>query len=144
MMDKKNKYNDREMFGVPENYFEELTEKMMRSANSKQDTRNTRFFAIARPHIMLAASMIFLVIISYATLKLILPDTQDKRLELDADSITEYLANEIDETILIESSDMSDSYLLSENDPGSDFSEDEIIDYLIDGNINYEDILENL
>lgn len=143
-MDKKNKYKESEMFRVPGNYFEELTEKMVGMTEKEQDTRKPGFFAIARPHLMLAASMIFLVIISYATLRFLLPGIQNTNPEYDGDSITEYLASEIDEMILLEDIDLEGVFSGNALPLESGLYEDEIIDYLIDGNINYEDIIENL
>ncbi len=143
-MDKKNKYKEREIFRVPENYFEELTEKMVRMADNNKESINPGFFAIARPHMMLAASMIFLVIVSYTLLRFILPDIQNHQKEYNNDNIAEYLINEIDETMLLESVDLADIYTLSEIPLESDIYKDEIIEYLIDENIIYDDIIENL
>lgn len=143
-MGNKNKYKESEMFRVPENYFEELTEKMTGITEVKGKRPDQGFFTIARPHLMLAASMVLFVIISYATLKFLLPDIQNDEAVYDSISITEYLAEEIDETTLLENIDLADIFSIGSGITENDQYKDEIIDYLIEENINYEDILENL
>lgn len=143
-MDNKNKYKESEIFRVPENYFEELTDKMTGITEAQGKKPGPGFFTIARPHLMLAASMVLLVIISYATLKFLLPDIQNDEGGYDSNGITEYLAEEMDETTLLENIDLADIYSIASGITETDQYEDEIIDYLIEENINYEDILENL
>ncbi len=143
-MDNKNKYKESEMFRVPENYFEELTDKMTGISKIEGKSSDPGFFTIARPHLMLAASMALLVIISYATLKYLLPDIKNDGAAYDSIGITEYLAQEMDETTLLENIDLADIYSIGSGSTENEQYEDEIIDYLIEENINYEDILENL
>lgn len=143
-MDDRKKYKEREMFRVPDNYFEELTEKVTGLAGIKREKPDPGFFTIARPHLMLAASMILFVIISYTTLKLLLPDILSDKPVLDSVSITEYLTEELDETDLLENADLADLYSSGTGLADDGLNEDEIIDYLIEENISYEDIIENL
>ena len=95
-MDDRKKYKESEMFRVPDNYFEELTEKLTEMAVTEKRKPEPGFFTLARPHLMLAASMILFVIISYETLKFLLPDILSDKPALDSVSITEYLAEELE------------------------------------------------
>ena len=143
-MDKKKKYKESEIFRVPENYFEELTDKITGRTELEKKRPGPAFFTIARPHLMLAASMALLVIISYATLKFLLPDIQNDEATYDSIGISEYLAQEIDEVTLLENIDLADIYSIGSGITENDQYENEIVEYLIEENINYEDILENL
>jgi hypothetical protein len=144
VMDERKKYKESEMFRVPDNYFEELTEKVTEMAVTEIRKPEPGFFTLARPHLMLAASMILFVIISYATLKFLLPDILSDKPVLDSISITEYLTEELEEADLLEDADLADMNSSGSVLRNKDLNEDEIIDYLIKESISYEDILENL
>jgi len=112
------------------------------AAKENKNGKN-RLMALARPHIMLALSMIFLVVVSYTVLRLILPDHQGIEINIFSEEITEYLSAEIDENTLIESIDPASYDLYNKDDPYINISDEDIINYLIEEGCNYEEILKN-
>ena len=75
---------------------------------------------IIRPHLTLAAAMIAFAVISYLAIEFLIPQEDSEQIEIEYSELTEYLNDEI-------------------NIPVQD-----IIDYLIETNIDYTEILENL
>ena len=142
MIDNKNN-KEEEMFKVPENYFEDFTDNVINSLD-KNEIKRKSIFSLIRPHLMLAASMVFIVVVSYSSLRLLLPEMgNDTQLDIQGD-ITEYLAYELDQTTIFESLEQIEFDTTSELINTISISDEEIIDYLIDENIMYDEIIENL
>lgn len=141
-MKERDKYDEKEMFRVPDSYFEDLTAGLMQKVDEVQEVRKPGFLAIAKPHLMLAASMVLLVIVSYTTLRFILPGFKKSDSEINTEEVYEYLALEMDETSLRESIDLLNIEDYTDDITAS-LSEEEIIDYLANQDINYELLLEN-
>lgn len=99
---------------------------------------------MARPHIILASSMVILVVISYTILRLILPDQQADKPDNFQTELAEYLAGELDEKTISESIETSSLDLSTDDIPYINVSEEDIINYLIEESINYEEIFDNL
>lgn len=141
-MAEKNKYNDKDAFKVPENYFEDFTAELMSKLTQARDRRN--IFNIIRPHLMLAASMIFIVVVSYTALRLLLPDVEGDKEIYNIAELTEYLSLEVDQLTILESIDQTETEALSDSYYNDLFSDEEIIDYLSEEDINQNDLIENL
>lgn len=141
MMKKLNKLSENNPFKVPDNYFEEVNRKII-SATSGDDLeiKKTRLYDRLRPYFLLAASVTGFIILSYTTVKLLLPVRTDQ-------TATELMhAENLDSYI-----DDIDLSSLEENTASIVFSEDlhdvdksDIIDYLLLENIEISDIYAHL
>ena len=126
-------------FKVPDNYFEEVNRKII-SATSGIDKEVLRVGIFSRfPSLLIAASVAGLILISYATIKLLTPARVNSQVsavlhEINPDS---YL-NDIDLSLLEENA----SLVLSEELP--DVSNKDIIDYLLNENVEINDIYAQL
>lgn len=140
-MERHNNMKKENPYKVPDNYFEEVTEKIMDQTRSSSKHRKERSIPrIIKPAVMMAAAMIGLVIISYTGLRILFPE-KDQIYLSTLTEITEYAMSEINESEII------DHLLLEGEDFLPDDSEnsfnEEIIEYLIDNNIDYSTILEH-
>ena len=127
-------------FKVPDNYFEEVNRKII-SATSDIDKEVLKvgIFNRFRTSLLIAASVAGLILISYTTIKLLTPARVNSQVsavlhEISPDS---YL-NDIDLTLLEENA----SLVLSEELP--DVSNKDIIDYLLNENVEINDIYAQL
>ena len=140
-MKKLDEITDRNPFKVPDNYFEEVSSKIISAtAGSGNDIKKTGLYARFRPYFLIAASVAGFILISYATIKLFMPDKSDTQVSIafnnsDFDS---YI-NDIDVKSLEEN---TASLILSDEKP--ELNQMEIIDYLLDENIELSDIYERL
>ncbi len=129
-------------YSVPENYFEELPVRIREVIHVQKETEPVKLFIFRaiRPQLAVAASIIALAVIGYFGYKLIHSDNSAS--ELTSGEIAEYVeyySSEIEEDMFIE--------MLEENKfPEADYRDlsDEIIIYLVDENIDYQSIVEQL
>ncbi len=132
---------DKNPFGVPENYFEELNSKIIAStAGSEPETRTKGLYRRMKPYLAVAASVAVLVLFSYTALKVFNPsDKKGKIPYLSLQEFSETYLNDIDIFTLEEN-----ITAFASNDKLPDVSNDEIIDYLILENVDLNDIYEIL
>jgi len=139
MMKKMGKIPEKNPFMVPDRYFDEVNMKIIAvtSGKSHADKRSRSNFRI-RPYLLAAASVTGFIILSYTALKLIAPLAINHRqvYVFTEESLSPYLYD-------------LDIYSLEENAEsisipayGPDVSKAEIIDYLVQENIEINDIYE--
>ena len=124
-------------FKVPGNYFEEVNRRII-SATSGTDNevKAVSIFTRFRTRLLIAASVAGLILLSFAAIKLLSPFRPNSQVseilhEMSPDS---YL-NDIDLSSLEED---ASSLILSEEGP--DVSKKDIIDYLLNENVEINDI----
>jgi len=139
MMNEKSNIEKYNPFKVPENYFDELAGKIVRKVSGTDVKKRVRLYSLAKPHLMLAAAMIGFVIISYAGLKLILPDREAGFPDMNFAEYTELFLYEIDDYLIINELKATDSYQFAKR-----LDNEDIIEYLINEDIEYLTIIENL
>lgn len=127
-------------FKVPENYFEDVSRKIISVTSGEEEVRKISFYNRFRTTILIAASIAGFIIISYSALRLLAPDKTHSQVseaiyEMNEDS----LVNDLDISSLEES---ASSLTLPEEGP--DVSKKDIIDYLMLDNIEINDIYEQL
>jgi hypothetical protein len=140
-MQKLNDKPENNPFKVPENYFEEVNLKIISATagNEKSSRRLTpanRF----RTTLLIAASIAGFILIGYSAVKILIPDKKNTQVsevlqEISPDS---YI-NDIDISSLEED---ASSLVLSEEGP--DVSKSDIVDYLLNENIEINEIYEHL
>lgn len=140
-MQKLNDIPEKSPFKVPDNYFEEVNRKIISiTSGSDKEVRKVRIYNRFRTNLLIAASVAGLILISYATIKLLTPENRNSQVsevlhEINPDS---YI-NDIDISSLEE-----DASSLVLPDEGPDVSKKEIIDYLLLNNVDLNDIYERL
>lgn len=128
-------------FKVPDNYFEEVSRKIISSTvENQREIKKTGLYVKLRPYIAIAASVAVLAILSYTSIKLFSHGNESP-------SISGISTEEYSETILYD----IDLLTLEENAalsglPGEDqhFDKKDIIDYLILENIDINEIHDQL
>ena len=141
-MAEKYKYDDKDAFKVPEDYFEDFTGELMAKVTQTKGRRN--IFIVIRPHLMLAASMIFIVVASYTTLRLLLPGVKSDSEIYNTVELAEYLSYEIDQLTILESIDQTETSAYTDNSYKDLFSDKEIIDYLAEEDLSLDDLIDNI
>jgi len=143
-MDQESKIRENDPFRVPEGYFESVREKIterIEDANKKPPARD-KVLRILRPALMLAAAMTGLVIISYAGLRMLLPE-KGADTGIEYAEISDYNLYGIDEATIINFlTEEETEELLPEQTEGDDNESEEIVNYLLDNNIDYSTLLE--
>ena len=134
-----NKYNRKDPFKVPENYFDDLPERVMYKISAGKENEHRGIIYMIRPYMMFAAAMIIFVLISYTGLKLIFQIPEDKMQDKLLGEYTELLLEDIDDLMIINEFTESMDYSFSE-----DLSNEEIIEYLVNEDIDYLAIVEKL
>jgi len=128
-------------FGVPENYFEEVNSRIIAStAGSEPETRTKGLYRRLKPYLAVAASVAVLVLLSFTALKIFSPS--ENRGVIPFISLQEFndtYINDIDVLTLEE-----DLTAIASYDHLPDVSNAEIIDYLILENVDLDDIYEIL
>ncbi|HDJ34150.1 MAG TPA: hypothetical protein ENF21_08675 [Bacteroidetes bacterium] len=127
-------------FRVPEGYFDKLQDKIDKAVAIRQVTPDEKrgFFSLLRPQLALAAGFAGLVLLGYFAVKLILkpePETSQN----DLAEYIEFHMDDFDESQIIDA--------LGEQDPGIpelDYTDDEIIYYLVTEDIDEITIMEEL
>jgi hypothetical protein len=128
-------------FKVPENYFEEVNRRIISmTAGADKEVKVVSIFTRFRTSLLVAASVAGLILLSFAAIKLLAPLRPTSQVseilhEMSPDS---YL-NDIDITSLEED---ASSLILSEEGP--DVGKKDIIDYLLNENVEINDIYAQL
>jgi hypothetical protein len=124
-------------FKVPDNYFQDVNRKIISaSSGADQDLKKINVYNRFRTRLLVAASVIGFILISYSVVKLF---THEKVNSEIADVVhgvnTESYINDLDISSIEED---ASSLVLSEEGP--DVSKKDIIDYLLQENIELSDI----
>ena len=132
---------DKNPFKVPENYFEELSRKIISvTAGSEPQKKPEGSYHRLRPFMAIAASFLILALLSYTALRLFLPaDKIPEMPEISLQEFSDTYLNDIDIFTLEEGVAPIASY-----DRIPDVTDSDIIDYLILENIDLNDIYEIL
>ncbi len=125
-------------FRIPDNYFEEMSDTVITKVGLSSPIKKISFITALKPHLMLAAAMIGFAVISFLAIEFLIPNSESEKSEVNYAELTEYLSLEIDEASIV--NEMLKADLGNE----SDISTEDIIEYLIETNIDYSEILENL
>ena len=140
-MKKLNDIPEKNPFKVPDNYFEEVNRKIISATSGiDKEVLKVGIFNRFRTSLLIAASVAGLILITYTTIKLLTPARVNSQVsevlhEISPDS---YL-NDIDLSSLEET---ASSLVLSEEAP--DVSKKDIIDYLLNENVEINDIYAQL
>ncbi len=126
-------------FKVPENYFDEVTRKIIAAASGYEpETKSVSLYEKIKPYLAVAAVVSGMILIGYAALRLFNPGNMDNVApQISLQEFSDIYLNEIDINTLEESYATS---LISDEMP--DVGKSEIIDYLIQDNININEIYE--
>lgn len=141
MMAKLNEIPKKNPFKVPDNYFEELNNKILSATSeAKPAENNIRFLQKFRSKLAFAASITGLIILSYTVINLLSPSSN--KTEISDLSLFE------DNSLILENIDI---ITLEENVSSNaiyseihELSSSEIIDYLLNENIEISEIYEKL
>lgn len=141
MMAKLNEIPKKVPFKVPDNYFEELNNKILSATSESKPAENKiRFLHRFRSKLAVAASITGLIILSYTAIKLLSPSNNKSEISdllfMEENSL---ILEDIDIMTLEEN--VSSNALYPEI-PG--LSSSEIIDYLLRENIEISEIYEKL
>jgi hypothetical protein len=133
--------SDKNPFKVPENYFEEVNERIISSTSGNNSgTVKRGFFHILKPYLLIAASVTGFIILGYSAVKLFSPYTMSQKVsEAIYNDFNELYINDIDILTLEEN---AASLLFSEGSTGVNKSD--IIDYLLLENIEINEIYAQL
>lgn len=135
-----NNIENKNPFKVPENYFEDVNRKIIsRVENTQTGYKSKSILQRLRPILAVAASVAVFIFLSYAAAKLFIPETKNKLAGISIEEFSESYLNDID--ILTLEQDVDASFL---NEETSNLSSDEIINYLLVENIDYNEIYERL
>jgi hypothetical protein len=140
-MKEQNDIPEKNPFKVPDNYFEEVNRKIISvTSGIDKEVLKIGIFGRFRTSLLIAASVACLILISYATIKLLTPARVNSQVSVVLHEISpdSYL-NDIDLSLLEES---ASSLVLSEELP--DVSNKDIIDYLLNENVEINDIYAQL
>jgi hypothetical protein len=127
-------------FKVPENYFEEANSRIIASGAGTQpgvDRKGT--LRRLKPILLVAASVAGFILLSYSAMKIFLPERGSNMPDIVTQELTESSFTDIDIQTLEQYTDPA--FL---NMSVSDLTTTEIIDYLVVGNIDINDIYERL
>ncbi len=128
-------------FKVPENYFEELNDRIISSTIENQyGNKKQRLYFRLRPFLAIAASVAVMAILSYTGIKLFSPRNDSISLSgIPVEVYSGTLLNEIDLLTLEENADLTGMQGL-----GPNIDKKDIIDYLLLENIDINEIQEQL
>jgi hypothetical protein len=135
------KIPEKNPFRVPDGYFEEVNQKIVSSTSGKSYADKGTGSAVRfRPYLLAAASVAGFILLSYTVIKLAGPHIINPRQSevLAEDSLSPYI-NDLDIYSLEESAES-----LTIPVQGPDVSKAEIIEYLVQENIEINDIYERL
>jgi hypothetical protein len=141
MMKKMEKIPEKNPFMVPDGYFEEVNKKII-SATSGKDHANSRYGSSLRlrSYLLAAASIAGFILLSYTVIKLIAPLIINAR---QSEVLTEdYLYPYVNDLDIYSLEENAESFTIPV--PGPDVSNAEIIEYLVQENIEINDIYEQL
>jgi hypothetical protein len=136
-----NEIQGKNPFKVPDNYFEEVSRKIITAAaGTSREKAKKGLYRRLRPLIGIAASLAIFALLGYGAVKIFIPaDRNDRISELSMEQFPESYLNDIDIPMLEENAGLSfvDSAI-------PDISKTEIIDYLLLENIDSNEIYELL
>jgi hypothetical protein len=145
MMKESDKIPGKDPFKVPENYFEDVTRKIISATveaetSTESEVRKIGLFRRLRPALAIAASIALFVLLSYTALRIFLPDNKNGKMsEMNLTEIPDSFLNDIDIKTLEENVDLAAFY-----DRVPEVSNSDIIDYLILENVEINEIYELL
>lgn len=136
-----NKIPDGNPFKVPDNYFEEVNLKIIASTIGKGGEKKKKgLYRRLRPYIAVAASIALLAVLGYSAFKIFLPSNNKAALsEISMEEFSSEYLKDIDIQTLekeVEPGELTDK--------SSSISNPEIVDYLLNENIDLNDIYELL
>lgn len=140
-MQKLNEKPVKSPFRVPENYFDEVNRKLISAATGKDlDVRQPSIPNRLRSYLLIAASVAGFILLSYAAVKLL----TDGNVKFSSNEISLKVTSEQDiyDIDISTIEDKSASLLFS--DEGPDVSKTDIIDYLLQEDIELNEIYEQL
>jgi hypothetical protein len=139
MMKKINNIPDKIPFKVPEGYFDEVNNRIIRATSGKiQDEKKSLIYHRIRPFLLAAASVAGFVLLSYTAVRLV----NSRNRSHMADMTVNYSSPVFNDLDIYSIEENSDSVAVPEQGP--DVSKSEIIDYLVFDNIDINEIYEQL
>jgi hypothetical protein len=128
-------------FKVPENYFEEVNRKIISvTSGAGKEVRKISVYNRFRTSLLIAASVTGLIIISYTAIKLFTNDKRNVQVSEILNGINpDSYINDIDLSSL---EDDASSIVLSDEETG--VNKKDIIEYLLQENVDINDIYEQL
>ena len=128
-------------FKVPDNYFEDVNRKIISATSgTDQEVRKISAYNRFRTRLLIAASVVGFILISYSAVKLFTNGKENSEVaEIVHGVNTESYINDLDISSIEED---ASSLVLQEEGP--DVSKKDIIDYLLSENIEISDIYEQL
>ena len=141
MMEKLNDIPGKNPFKVPDNYFEEVSRKIISATTgADQEVRKISIYNRFRTRLLIAASVAGFILISYSAVKLLTHEKVNSEVaEVLHGVSTESYINDLDISSIEED---ASSLVLQEEGP--DVSKKDLIDYLLRENIEISDIYEQL
>jgi hypothetical protein len=141
MIKELNDIPDKSPFKVPDNYFEEVNRKIISvTSGFDQEVKVVSTYNRFRTYLLIAASVAGFILISFAAIKLLIPDKSNPQVsEVLYDVNPDSYLNDIDISSLEEK---ASTLVLSEEGPA--INKKDIIDYLLLENIELNDIYEHL
>jgi hypothetical protein len=132
---------DKNPFKVPDNYFEEVNRKIISATvGIEQETKKISMYNRFRPYLLIAASVTGLILITYSALTVFNNNRNSNKLsESYYNEDYQLYLNELDIATLEDN-----TASLIQLEEGPDVSKSEIIDYLLQENIEIEEIYEQL
>jgi hypothetical protein len=140
MMKKSDNIPEKNPFKVPDNYFEEVNRKIIATTGIDKEVKVVNIYSRFRTSLLIAASVAGLILLSFAAIKILTPVRPFSQVSevLKTISPDSYI-NDIDLQSLEED---ASSLVLSEEGP--DVSKKDIIDYLLNENVEINDIYAQL
>jgi len=135
MKDLSNKKKDHP-FKVPEDYFENLADRVQERINTEKSSKENKIFPVLKPYLWMAASILGIVFIAKIILTNAIPS------EFRNPKISQTTVSVKDTPNVVLNTDSANSIWIMDALP--DTSSDEIIEYLSDYDIDSETLLANL
>jgi hypothetical protein len=141
MMKSLNETAGQNPFKVPENYFEDVSRKIISiTAETSTESRKPGIFTRLRPYLAVAASVAVLVLLSYLAVRMFFPSNRNEVIpEISMEEFTDTYLNDIDIITLEENADP-----LSFSEEIPEVSSSDLIDYLVFENVGINEIYELL
>jgi hypothetical protein len=141
MMKKSDNIPKKNPFKVPDNYFEEVNRKIISATTGiDKEVKVVSIYSRFRTSLLIAASVAGLILLSFAAIKILTPVRPYSQLsEVLKEMSPDSYINDIDLQPLEED---ASSLVLSEEGP--DVSKKDIIDYLLNENVEINDIYAQL
>ena len=128
------KINKQDMFGVPDNYFKDLPDIILRNTEKEISTevKKLHYRERFRPALLVAASVLGLIIITYTGQKFLRAEKESNLISsLDAIEYIDFYSQDFGEELLLENINMD----FLDSDPEINET-DKIIEYLIENGID--------